>query len=156
ELVAAGHTILLASHDPEVVASSCRRALLLEGGRITRDDLPGPVGQAYLDLLHARPGDAGSPMLALGSPSPEPPSRPKVSVIIPCYNLGQYVDEAVQSVLDQTFQDFEILIVNDGSTDPETNRLLTGYDRPKTRVMATENRGLPSARNLAIEHATGE
>src|SRR5262249_37763230 len=65
-------------------------------------------------------------------------------------------DEAVQSVLDQTFQDFEIIIVNDGSTDPATNRLLSDYDRPKTRVITTENRGLAAAGNLAPAHAAGE
>src|SRR5262249_31040557 len=137
ELVASGHTVLMASHDTDVVASFCERALLLEGGRVATDDLPRPVVQAYLDLLQAGHDTPLSPMAA---PAPEhqpPTSSPKVSVIVPCYNLGQYVDEAVQSVLDQTFQDFEIIIVNDGSTDPETNRLLSDYDRPKTRVVTT-------------------
>ena len=80
----------------------------------------------------------------------------KVSVIIPCYNLGQYLDEAVDSVLASTFQDFEIIIVNDGSTDDFTNKLLADYKKPKTRVIKTENRGLPAARNLAIKEASGE
>jgi len=86
----------------------------------------------------------------------KPRNRPKVSVIIPCYNLGEYVDEAVDSVFEQTYQDFEIVIVNDGSTDPLTNQLLANYARPKTRVLWTQNRGLPSARNHAIEQSTGE
>ena len=81
---------------------------------------------------------------------------PKVSVIITCYNLGQYLDEAVNSVLSQTYQDFEILIVNDGSTDDFTNGLLAAYQRAKTTVYHTENQGLPSARNYGIERATGE
>ncbi len=83
------------------------------------------------------------------------PTPPKVSVIVPCYNLGAYLDEAVESVLGQTFQDFEIVIVNDGSTDPETNQLLVNYRRPKTRVVQSDNRGLPAARNLAIAHSFG-
>ena len=81
---------------------------------------------------------------------------PKVSVIIPCYNLGQYLNEAVDSVLAQTFQDFEIIIVNDGSTDEFTNTLLADYKRPKTRVLTTSNQGLPSARNNGIKISAGD
>jgi glycosyltransferase involved in cell wall biosynthesis len=80
---------------------------------------------------------------------------PRVSVVVTCYNLGRYLDEAVESVLAQTFRDFEILVVDDGSTEPETVRLLADYRRPKTRVVHSENRGLPGARNLGIRHTTG-
>jgi glycosyltransferase involved in cell wall biosynthesis len=81
--------------------------------------------------------------------------KPAVSIIIPCYNLGQYVDEAVSSVLAQTFQDFEILIVDDGSTDATTQAVLAGYSRPKTRVIRAAHSGLAAARNLGIRHAAG-
>jgi glycosyltransferase involved in cell wall biosynthesis len=81
--------------------------------------------------------------------------QPKISVVIPCYNLGRYLNEAVDSVFAQTCDDFEIVIVNDGSTDFETNELLRDYRRPKTRVVTTENRGLAAARNLGIGVATG-
>ena len=81
---------------------------------------------------------------------------PQVSVLIPCFNLGAYLDEAVNSVLGQTFQDFEILVVDDGSTDRATARLLRDYERPRTRVFHTENRGLAKARNLLIAQARGE
>jgi glycosyltransferase involved in cell wall biosynthesis len=80
---------------------------------------------------------------------------PKVSVIIPCYNLGEYLDEAVASVLAQTQQDFEILIVDDGSTDAATQAVLATYSRPKTRVIRTEHGGLAAARNLGISLASG-
>lgn len=78
-----------------------------------------------------------------------------VSVVIPCFNLGAYLDETVQSVLDQTFQDFEILIVDDGSDDATTRHMLASYRRPKTRVVRIENRGLPGARNRGLEEAAG-
>ena len=80
---------------------------------------------------------------------------PRVSVIVTCYNLGRYLDEAVDSVLAQTFSDFEILVVDDGSTDPDTVRLLTSYAKPKTRVVRSENRGVPGAKNLGVSLTTG-
>jgi glycosyltransferase involved in cell wall biosynthesis len=80
----------------------------------------------------------------------------RVSVVIPCFNDGAYIDEAVDSVLAQTYQDFEIIIVNDGSTDPRTNDILSNYSRPKTRVIQTANQGVARARNRAIEEARGE
>jgi len=81
---------------------------------------------------------------------------PKVSVIIPCYNQGIYLDEAVDSVLNQTYEDFEIIIVNDGSTDEFTNRLLADYSKPRTRILQTRNQGLARARNTGIAEARGE
>lgn len=83
-------------------------------------------------------------------------SAPRVSVVIPCYNHGAFLDEAVGSVLEQTFTNFEIVVVNDGSTDPDTVRLLNGYHRPKTRVIHTQNAGVSSARNTGIGSARGE
>ncbi|MBN2568708.1 MAG: glycosyltransferase family 2 protein [Deltaproteobacteria bacterium] len=80
---------------------------------------------------------------------------PKVSVIIPCFNQGLYLDEAVDSVLAQTFQDFEILVVDDGSTDAETVKILKDYARSKTRVIHTNNQGLAAARNNGVREAQG-
>ncbi|AMV73142.1 glycosyltransferase [Desulfuromonas sp. DDH964] len=81
---------------------------------------------------------------------------PKVSVIIPCFNQGGYLDEAVNSVLAQTYSDFEIIIVNDGSTDVASNDLLSDYRRPQCRVLLTNNQGLAAARNNGIRAAKGE
>jgi glycosyltransferase involved in cell wall biosynthesis len=81
---------------------------------------------------------------------------PRVSVIIPCYNHGEYLDEAVESVLAQTFRDFEIIIVDDGSTDAETVAKLESYNRPNTHVLHTSNQGLAAARNNGISGACGE
>lgn len=81
---------------------------------------------------------------------------PKVSVIIPCYNQGEFIDEAVDSVLNQTYQDFEIIIVNDGSSDELTQNILKNYDKPKTKVIHTANQGLAAARNNGINEAAGE
>jgi glycosyltransferase involved in cell wall biosynthesis len=78
---------------------------------------------------------------------------PKVSVVMPCYNLGSYLDEAVNSVLRQSMQDFEIIIVNDGSSDEYTIRLLSDYNVPKVRIFQIENRGPGGARNYGISRA---
>jgi glycosyltransferase involved in cell wall biosynthesis/predicted NUDIX family NTP pyrophosphohydrolase len=80
---------------------------------------------------------------------------PAISVIIPCYNLGIYLDEAVQSVLAQTMHAFEIIIVDDGSTDKATCALLNNFNRPKTRLVRQENKGLAAARNRGIRESTG-
>jgi len=82
-------------------------------------------------------------------------TRPRVSVIIPCYNQGAFVDEAVDSVLAQTVDDVEIVIVDDGSTDATTAATLAHYDRPKTRVVRTAHSGLASARNRALAESSG-
>jgi len=68
-------------------------------------------------------------------------AAPRVSVVVPCYNLGPYLAEAVDSALGQTFTDLEIVVVDDGSTDPETRAILDTFSRPKTRVLRSENRG---------------
>lgn len=84
-----------------------------------------------------------------------PASHPKVSVIVPCFNQGQFIDEAVDSVLRQTCDDFEIIVVDDGSSDPDTAERLASYRRPKTTVIRTRNQGLAEARNTGIRHGTG-
>jgi len=65
------------------------------------------------------------------------------------------LDDAVNSVLAQTFSDIEIIIVNDGSTDAFTNNLLATYDKPKTTVITTDNQGLAAARNTGIHSSSG-
>ena len=80
----------------------------------------------------------------------------KISVIIPCFNQGEYIDEAVDSILNQTYQNFEIIIINDGSTDKFTNDLLKDYTKPKTKVYTTKNQGLASARNYGYLLSKGE
>jgi glycosyltransferase involved in cell wall biosynthesis len=79
----------------------------------------------------------------------------KVSVIIPCYNQGQFINEAIDSVLKQTFKDFEIIIVNDGSTDADTVNILNSLDE-KYVLIHTKNQGLASARNTGIHLSKGD
>ena len=78
---------------------------------------------------------------------------PRVSVLIPCYNAGRYVGAALDSVLAQTYQDFEIVVVDDGSTD-DTAAVVCGYER--VRYIYNAHSGIPVTRNLAVAKARGE
>ena len=82
---------------------------------------------------------------------------PLISVIVPCYNQAQYLDECLQSVLDQTYQDWECIIVNDGSPDntEEVAKKWVAKDA-RFKYLLKENGGLSSARNAGIEIAEGE
>lgn len=80
----------------------------------------------------------------------------KVSVIIPVFNQAQFLDECVDSVLKQTMQDFEIIVVDDGSCNEESVRILDSFNKPKTIIIRKKNGGLVSARNAGIKVATGK
>lgn len=81
---------------------------------------------------------------------------PKVSVIMPVYNVERFVADAVESVLAQRFQDFELLIVDDCSPD-RSIAICESFDDPRIRIVGhRENRGLAGARNSGIRHARGE
>lgn len=81
---------------------------------------------------------------------------PRVSIVIPCFNAGEHLDEAVRSALAQTHADLEVVVIDDGSTDPATRRLLAEAAWPRTRVLHQANAGPSAARNAAIAAATGE
>lgn len=78
--------------------------------------------------------------------------EPKISVVTACYNHGKYINEMIGSVFSQTFEDYEIIIVNDGSTD-ETAEILTSIVHEKVKIIHTENQGPAGARNTAIKFA---
>jgi glycosyltransferase involved in cell wall biosynthesis len=80
---------------------------------------------------------------------------PKVSVIIPCYNQGIFIEEAIESVLAQSYRDFEIIVVNDGSDDSVTIDILNGLNKPLTTIYHTTNAGVSAARNYGIKHSSG-
>ncbi len=82
---------------------------------------------------------------------------PLISVIIPCHNYGRYVEEAIDSILDQTFQDFEIIVVDGGSTDRSTTATLKSLQKIKTMIYYREGRHLVGDnRNFGIEKAQGK
>ena len=80
-------------------------------------------------------------------------NKPLVSVIIPTFNRAKVIKRAVNSVFEQTFQDFECIVVDDGSTD-ETESVLNEFAN-KIKVIKTENRGVSAARNIGTSQAKG-
>ena len=85
------------------------------------------------------------------------PKIPKVSVIVPAYNVSKYIQDALISLEKQTFSDFEVLIVDDGSTD-DTAAVVQKFTQRDSRfkLLHKANAGLSSARNYGISHAQGE
>lgn len=83
--------------------------------------------------------------------------HPKISVIVPVYNAENYLHRCVDSILAQTFTDFEVLLINDGSTD-KSGGICDEYalKDKRFRVFHKDNGGVSSARNLAIENVSGE
>jgi len=79
----------------------------------------------------------------------------RVSVVVPCHNGGRFLDGLLASLAAQTFREFEVIIVNDGSTEPATLEKLKSLD-PAVRVVHQENRYLPAARNRGFLEARAE
>jgi glycosyltransferase involved in cell wall biosynthesis len=84
-------------------------------------------------------------------------TNPSVSVVVPAYNAGQYLSHTLDSVCEQTYQDFEIIIVDDGSVD-DTGEIAARYARKdgRIKVIRQRNGGVGAARNAAIETARGK
>jgi glycosyltransferase involved in cell wall biosynthesis len=83
-------------------------------------------------------------------------TAPRVSVLLPVYNDAQYVRAGIDSILKQTFTDFELIIVDDGSTD-ESPRIISQYRDPRLRVVRNQcNLGLAPSLNIAIAASRGE
>ncbi|WP_448701617.1 glycosyltransferase [Mucilaginibacter sp. AW1-3] len=80
-------------------------------------------------------------------------TNPMITVLMPAYNAERYIAEAIASVLQQTYADFELIIVNDGSTDGTRNIIRTFKD-PRIKLIDQPNMGVAAALNTGLEHAT--
>lgn len=83
-------------------------------------------------------------------------NRPKVSIIIPVYNVERYLDKCVKSVLEQTLSDIEIIIVDDGSTDKSGEICDKYLEDKRVKVIHKRNGGLSDARNVGIDASTAD
>jgi glycosyltransferase involved in cell wall biosynthesis len=81
--------------------------------------------------------------------------QPVVSVIVPTYNYERFLKECLQSVFGQTFRDFEVIVIDDGSTD-ETQAVLQSVSDPRLSHFRIDHRGISAARNFGIKQARGE
>jgi glycosyltransferase involved in cell wall biosynthesis len=79
-------------------------------------------------------------------------NNPKVTVLMPAYNAGKYIGEAIASVLKQSFGDFELLIINDGSTD-DTLKIIHSFHDARIVVINQENKGIAAALNVGLKLA---
>ena len=80
-----------------------------------------------------------------------------ISIIIPVYNIEKYIEKAIVSVVNQTCPDFELLLINDGSTDSSYEICKKWEEKDnRIKVISKENGGVSSARNLGMELAKGE
>ena len=78
-----------------------------------------------------------------------------VSVIVPVYNVENYIAQTIESVLQQTYTNFEILVIDDESPDRSV-AIIREFDDPRIKIISQENRGLAGARNTGIRHAQGD
>ena len=83
-------------------------------------------------------------------------SSPVISVIIPCFNHGEFLEEAIQSIEEYPEPIYEIIIVNDGSTDETTRNAIADLKQRGYTIIEQANQGLATARNVGIDRATGE
>ena len=90
----------------------------------------------------------------LGWHSSSPDDGPLVSIIISTYNRAEYLSECLNSIIAQTVQDFEVILVDDGSTD-NTGDVVAGFGDPRIRYFARENNGISASRNFGSDQARG-
>ncbi|MFK8013652.1 MAG: glycosyltransferase family 2 protein [Marinicellaceae bacterium] len=82
-------------------------------------------------------------------------SQPLVSIIMPAYNAENYIQESVDSIINQSYLNWELIIVNDGSADNTLSKIKIFNDK-RIKILEQENRGVSSARNLGLDYAEGE
>lgn len=84
-----------------------------------------------------------------------PHTHPQVTVIVPVYNVRSYVGECLESIVRQTYDNIQIIVVDDGSTD-DSLQVVHAFSDPRIEIVVKENGGLSSARNAGLDHARGD
>ena len=84
------------------------------------------------------------------------PVKPAISVVMPLFNKAAFVERAVASVVAQNYADFELLIIDDGSTDDGVKRVQSRFNDPRVKIIRQPNAGVGAARNRALREARGD
>jgi glycosyltransferase involved in cell wall biosynthesis len=122
-----------------------------------RTEPEAPVTEVNPETNSTSPRAAATTLGPAVNPAPGPDQAPTLSVLMPAYNAGRFIDQAIESVLAQSFSDFEFIIVDDGSTD-DTRAIIERYAArdPRIRLFSRPNTGLVGARNDTLAPARGE
>ena len=81
---------------------------------------------------------------------------PKLSIVVPVYNVGDLVKKCIESLINQSYSDIEIIIINDGSTDESVKYIEPFLKDKRIKYIYQNNKGLGGARNVGIEESAGE
>jgi GT2 family glycosyltransferase len=100
------------------------------------------------------PGSGPAAIVTAGGREAVSTLMPRVTVLMPAYNAGKYIADAIRSVLDQSFADFELLIVDDGSTD-NTVDIVNSFTDPRIRLQIQSNKGISVALNAGLKASRG-
>lgn len=157
--------LLFPSGDAAQLAQVLERALTDEALRWSvRQEAPRRISTYCAPERFVAEAEALVARLAKSLPLREPGTAlrgatagaPEVSIIVPYYNMGYYLPETLRSLWAQTFEGYEIILVDDGSTDPASQRLVDELEgAPRLRIVRKPNGGLSSARNAGLRHARG-
>lgn len=82
--------------------------------------------------------------------------NPLISVIVPCYNVEKYVAECLKSIVEQSYENLEIIVVNDGATDNTEQEILPFLEDKRIKYIVQKNQGLSGARNKGLDNMNGE
>ncbi|WP_342375196.1 glycosyltransferase [Myxococcus stipitatus] len=164
EVIQDGHSgLLFRAGDSKHLAEVLERALTTPAlQQAVRDAAPARIADYCQPASIARQVEAAVAAHPPRLPALRPPAKtkakgstPRVTVLVPYFNMGRYLPETLRSIRAQTFTDYEILLVDDGSTDPHSRALLETLDAPDLRIISKQNGGLSSARNAGLREAKG-
>ncbi len=142
---AAARTRIQEAYHPDRVAEDIER---LYGAYITAHDET--KGETKDETKGARNLSPKRPEGCIAQQGPDTFLAPAVAVVIPCFNHGRYLRDAIDSVREQDWPNVECVVVDDGSTDPDTRRVLDKLGQQGVRVIRQENQGLSAARNNGV------